>query len=93
MGALPTKSFDAAVNLCLFVPVVIGFMSSLLRSLATIFGYMAAMGLAMAMAPQLSQLPIDRFKLPPAQAWLVSASCSWRPALRAARYCGLPSAK
>jgi membrane protein required for colicin V production len=73
MGSLPTNPFDAAVYLCLFVAVVMGFMSGLLRSLATIIGYVAAMGLAVAMAPQLSPLLVERFKLPPVQAWVVFA--------------------
>ncbi len=70
---LPTNPFDAAVYICLFVAVVMGFMSGLLRSLATIFGYVAAMGLAVALAPQLSPLLTERFNWPPAQAWLVFA--------------------
>ena len=42
-----------------------GFMSGLLRSLATIFGYVAAMGLAVALAPRLTPLLIAQFKLAP----------------------------
>ena len=73
MGSLPmndilsVNQFDAAVYICLFVAVVMGFMSGLLRSLATIFGYVAAMGLAVALAPVITA----QFKLPPAQTWLV----------------------
>ena len=67
------NTFDAAIYLCLFVAVVMGFMSGLLRSLATIIGYVAAMGLAVALAPQLTPVIIAQFKLPPAQAWLVFA--------------------
>jgi membrane protein required for colicin V production len=74
MGSLPTNPFDIAVYLCLFVAVVMGFMSGLLRSLATILGYAAAMGLAVALAPQLSPLLAGQSKLPPAQAWLVFAA-------------------
>ena len=59
--------FDAAVYIGLFVAVVMGFMSGMLRSLATIFGYVAAMGLAVALAPVITA----QFKLPPAQTWLV----------------------
>jgi membrane protein required for colicin V production len=73
MFSLPINPFDAAVYICLFVAVVMGFMSGLLRSLAAILGYGAAMGLAVALAPQLSPLLIERFKWPPAQAWLVFA--------------------
>jgi membrane protein required for colicin V production len=71
MGSLPINPFDAAVYICLFLAVVMGFMSGLLRSLATIFGYVAAMGLAVAAAPQLAPVITTQFKLPPAQAWLV----------------------
>ena len=73
MGSWPINPFDAAIYLCLFVAVVMGFMTGLLRSLATIFGYVAAMGLAVALAPQLSPLLTEQFKLPPAQPWLVFA--------------------
>jgi membrane protein required for colicin V production len=77
MGSLPmndilsVNQFDAAVYICLFVAVVMGFMSGLLRSLATIFGYVAAMGLAVAMAPRLAPIITTQFNLPPAQTWLV----------------------
>ena len=74
MGSWPTNPFDAAVYICLFVAVVMGFLSGLLRSLATILGYAAAMGLAVALAPQLSPLLTGQSKLPPAQAWLVFAA-------------------
>ena len=74
MGSLPTNPFDAAVYICLFVAVVMGFMTGLLRSLATILGYTAAMGLAVALAPQLSPLLSAQSKVPPAQAWLVFAA-------------------
>jgi membrane protein required for colicin V production len=68
---LAINQFDAAVYICLFVAVVMGFMTGLLRSLATIFGYVAAMGLAVALAPQLAPLITAQFNLPPAQTWLV----------------------
>jgi len=65
--------FDAAVYICLFAAVVLGFISGLLRSLATIIGYMAAMGIAVAVAPQLASTFTTQFNLPPAQAWLLIA--------------------
>ena len=71
MGSLPFDPFDAAIYIFLFVAVVMGFMSGLLRSMATIFGYVAAMGLAVALAPRLSQLLTEQFKMPLAQPWLV----------------------
>jgi hypothetical protein len=36
--------FDLAIYVCLFFAVVMGFMTGLLRSLATIFGYVCGMG-------------------------------------------------
>ncbi len=68
---LSMNSFDAAVYLCLFVAVVMGFVSGLLRSLATIFGYVAAMGIAVAAAPRVTSAATTHFNVPPAQAWLV----------------------
>lgn len=80
MGSLPMTDlraainpFDAVVYICLFVGVVVGFMSGLLRSLATIFGYVAAMGLAVALAPRLTPLLIAQFKPAPEQAWIAFA--------------------
>jgi len=46
MASLPFNAFDAAVYLCLAVAVIAGFRSGLLRSMATIFGYLAAMAIA-----------------------------------------------
>src|SRR6185312_5396847 len=67
MGSLNTmlgmNAFDAAVYLCLFVAVVMGFIAGLLRSLATIFGYVAGMGIAVAAAPYLTPLVSTQFKL------------------------------
>ena len=68
---LAINPFDAAIYICLFVAVVMGFMTGLLRSFATIFGYVAAMGLAVALAPRLAPLMTAQFKLPAAQTWLV----------------------
>jgi len=65
--------FDAVIYLALFVAVVMGFMSGLLRSLATIIGYLAAGGLAVALAPSLMPLMTAQLKLPPAQTWVIFA--------------------
>ena len=67
MGSLPINPFDAAIYFCLVVAVLMGFSSGLLRSLATIFGYVAAMAIAVAPAPQLSRLA-EQWRLPP---WVV----------------------
>jgi len=70
MASLPINLFDAAIYLCLFIAVVTGFTSGLLRSLATIFGYVCAMPLAVTAAPWLSKLLIEQFKMPQAQPWV-----------------------
>jgi membrane protein required for colicin V production len=71
MASLPINLFDAAVYLCLAVAVIAGFRSGLLRSLATIFGYLVAAGLAVALTPPLSQLLVAQFHMPPAQIWAI----------------------
>jgi membrane protein required for colicin V production len=70
---LSLNPFDAAIYICLFLAVVMGFSAGLLRSLATIFGYLVAAPLAVAVAPYLSPILIGQFRLPPAQAWLAFA--------------------
>ena len=70
MASLPINLFDAAIYLCLIVAVVTGFTSGLLRSLATIFGYVCAMPLAVTAAPWLSKILIEQFKMPQAQTWV-----------------------
>jgi len=73
MGSLPmndilsVNQFDAAIYICLFVAVVMGFMSGLLRSLATIFGYVAAAPIAVAVTPLVSRLFTGLLHLPPTQ--------------------------
>lgn len=68
---LPVNLFDLAVYVCLAVAVIAGFRSGLLRSLATIFGYVIAAPVAVAAMPYLTPLLTERFKLPPAQQSLV----------------------
>jgi membrane protein required for colicin V production len=63
--------FDAAIYLCLIVAIIAGFRSGLLRSLATIFGYLCAAPLAVAAAPYLKPILAGQFHLSPAQNWLV----------------------
>jgi membrane protein required for colicin V production len=70
---LAMNTFDAAVYLCLFVAVVMGFLSGLLRSVATIFGYIGGMGVAVMAAPPLTPVLSSQFHLSPAQGWLVFA--------------------
>ena len=70
MASLPINLFDAAIYLCLIVAVVTGYTSGLLRSLATIFGYVCAMPLAVTGAPWLSNILIKQFMMPWAQPWV-----------------------
>ena len=55
-----TNSFDLAVYACLFVAVVMGFMTGLLRSLATIIGYICGAGIAVAATPKTLSLLAQR---------------------------------
>jgi membrane protein required for colicin V production len=64
---LPVNLFDGAVYVCLAVAVIAGFHSGLLRSLATIFGYVIAAPIAVVIMPYLTPVLAARFKLPPAQ--------------------------
>ncbi|HEX5211423.1 MAG TPA: CvpA family protein [Pseudolabrys sp.] len=73
MGPWPINPFDAAIYICLFLAVVMGFMTGMLRSLATIFGYVAAMGIVVALAPQLAPWLSAQFKLSPPQTWIALA--------------------
>lgn len=66
----PINTFDAAIYIFLFLAVVMGLMTGLLRSLATIFGYVAEMGIVVALAPQLAPLLSAQFRLSPAQTWI-----------------------
>ncbi len=70
MGSSPINVFDAAVYLALFVAVVMGFMTGMLRSLATIFGYLAAAPIAVVATPWVSRLFTGVFHLPPTQPWV-----------------------
>ena len=68
---ISTNPFDLAIYFCLFVAVVMGFMTGLLRSLATIFGYICGMGVAVAAGPKLIPLLITHLNMPTPQTWIV----------------------
>ena len=70
MGPMAINPFDAAICICLAVAVVAGFNSGLLRSLATIFGYVCAAPVAVAATPYLSHYLGGQLKLPAGQTWL-----------------------
>jgi membrane protein required for colicin V production len=61
------NSFDAAVYLVLIVAVVTGFNAGLLRSVATIIGYLAAMPVALTATPFIARMVADRFNAPVVQ--------------------------
>ena len=63
------NSFDAAIILVTAVAVVMGYKSGLLRSLATIFGYLAAMPAAVAIAPWPALMLIKQFSMPLNLTW------------------------
>ncbi len=68
---IPTNWFDLAIYICLFVAVVMGFMTGLLRSLATIIGYICGMAVAVAAGPKLIPLLITHLNMPTPQTWIV----------------------
>jgi membrane protein required for colicin V production len=73
LNDLPINIFDAAIYVFLFIAVVSGFRSGLLRSLATIFGYLAAAPVAVMAAPYVTPFAVAQFKLQPSQTGLVIA--------------------
>lgn len=73
MNDLPVNIFDAVVYACLLIAVVTGFRAGLLRSLATIFAYLAAAPVAVIVAPYVTPFAVAQFKLQPSQTWLIFA--------------------
>lgn len=73
MNDLPINIFDAVIYAFLFVAVVAGFRAGLLRSLATIFAYLAAAPVAVIAAPYVTPFAVAQFKLQPSQTWLIFA--------------------
>jgi membrane protein required for colicin V production len=66
-----TNPFDLAIYACLFVAVVMGFMSGLLRGLATIFGYVCGIGIATVATPKLTLFLASYLKSFTPQPWIV----------------------
>jgi membrane protein required for colicin V production len=64
------NSFDAAIYILVAVAVIAGFRSGLLRSVATIIGYLAAAPIALVSAPRLVPVLASLFRLP-FQTWVV----------------------
>jgi len=71
MASSSLNSFDAVVIFIAAVAVVMGFMTGLLRSLATILGYVAAAPVAVLAAPTLSAFLSQRRGLPQVQNGIV----------------------
>jgi membrane protein required for colicin V production len=69
MGSFNT--FDLTVIGILLVAVVIGFQSGLLRSLATILGYVCAAPVAFAASPMVSRLLTEQLHMAPVQEGLI----------------------
>jgi membrane protein required for colicin V production len=63
------NSFDAVVYVLLIVAVVMGFRSGLLRSVATILGYLCAMPIALASASPLAVVLTEKLHVPPVPSW------------------------
>ena len=61
------NSFDAAVYALVIVAVITGFNAGLLRSMATILGYLCAMPVAVVITPLISPGLTDKFHAPWAQ--------------------------
>ncbi|HXW43128.1 MAG TPA: CvpA family protein [Xanthobacteraceae bacterium] len=64
------NTFDAVVTAFATLAVVLGFMSGLLRSLATILAYLIAAPIAIAITPRIMAWS-GRLPIPPDQTWLV----------------------
>jgi membrane protein required for colicin V production len=67
---LPVNLFDGAIYLFLAVAIISGLRSGLLRSLATIFGYVIAAPVAVMIMPHVAPILTERLRLPPAQSSL-----------------------
>jgi membrane protein required for colicin V production len=70
MDRLPINSFDAVVCVLAIVAVIAGFRSGLLRSVATILGYVAAMPFALALAPRVATGLDARMPMAADRAWM-----------------------
>jgi membrane protein required for colicin V production len=64
------NAFDAVVAAVAVLAVVLGFNAGLLRSLATIFGYLIAAPLAVAITPYVTAIALGR-SMAPANTWLM----------------------
>ena len=70
MTLMQMNPFDIVIIVVAIIAIVTGFNSGLLRSLATIFGYLCAAPVAVMATPPLAQLLGTQFHVPPAQLWV-----------------------
>jgi len=68
---LSINAFDLAVYVCLAFGIIMGFTAGLLRSLATVIGYLIAAPIAVGLTPFLSQVLVEQFNMPRTQIWLL----------------------
>ena len=71
LRSLNLNAFDAVVYACFALGILMGFSAGLLRSLATIIGYLIAAPVAVGLTPFLSQVLTEQFNMPPTQVWLL----------------------
>jgi membrane protein required for colicin V production len=64
------NTFDAVIYAVAILAILLGFNAGLLRSLATILGYLIAAPIAVAITPHVAALVLGRSTLPPNQTWL-----------------------
>ena len=67
--------FDAAVTAVAILAIVMGFMSGLLRSLATILGYLIAAPIAVALTPRVTAVALGQSAVAPDRAWCCCSAC------------------
>jgi membrane protein required for colicin V production len=68
--AFAMNPFDAIIYAVALIAIVLGFHSGLLRSVATILGYLIAAPIAVAITPGVTALVAGQFTLPPDKTWI-----------------------
>jgi membrane protein required for colicin V production len=68
------NSFDAVIAALAMIAAVMGFMTGLMRSMATILGYLAGAPAALAATPPVAALLEAQAKTPPVNQWIVFAA-------------------
>ncbi|MEZ5787370.1 MAG: CvpA family protein [Xanthobacteraceae bacterium] len=71
MGAQGINSFDAVIGTLALLAAVMGYSTGLLRSMATIFGYLAAAPVAVAATPLVAPLVVGAPSAHQPQQWIV----------------------